>query len=129
MIYILPTIKYNIYLNIIILKLRLLGFILPKSLIFVFFIKSKIPARPYWGSEYSVTCTTIPTTAEAVFYLFLFDFLSRKRVIVFLYTYLVSIIVFIQLILYVFFYFLFISSHRIYIVSSTPKVPVSIIIF
>ena len=34
--------------------------------------KARIPARPYWGSEYSITCTTIPTTAKAVFYLFLF---------------------------------------------------------
>ena len=29
--------------------------------------KARIPARPYWGSEYSITCTNIPTTAEAVF--------------------------------------------------------------
>ena len=90
--------------------------------------KARIPARPYWGSEYSVTCTTTPTTAEAVFLLFLFTG-SRKRVVVFLNTYLIVVVIFFQLVLYIFFDFLFISANCIHIISTTPKFSIPIFIF
>ena len=55
--------------------------------------------------------------------------LTRKRVYKLFYTQLIIFIVLLQLIPYVLLNCLFITSYCIYIISSTPEMPISILVF
>lgn len=61
--------------------------------------------------------------------LFVAFFFFTKRVYILFLCQLFICIIFLQLILYTLRYFLFISSYRIYIISLTPKMPVTILVF
>ena len=65
-----------------------------------------------------------------LFFLIVFYYrLTRKRVYIFFHTHLIIHHIFIELVPYILFYLFCIFSYCIYVISPTPKMPISILIF
>ena len=81
-------------------------------------------------SDFSLTITlfSLVSPFSGLFYFTLFSLVTCKRVYIFFQTYLLYHHILFYLILYILFYCSFISSHCIYIISSTPKMSIPIFI-
>ena len=93
------------------------------------------PKRAWYRRATEVPLNDPPTAlfsraaAKAAVLFCLSNFVTRKRVYVFVKTYLVTSYVLLQLVSYVFFNDFFISANCINIVSSAPKMAISILVF